>query len=159
MANGGIYKIWYANDPSKFYIGRTSNYEQRMGAHLSLLNNGKHHSKQLQDDYNSNSIRYELIHPLKNVKDQIEVEQWYINNNCYYNQSSNAKGGRKASEWIKNYKNLNTITDRANHIINGVKNNDRSAIREYMKKMYGNPTKKMNFNKLKISKTYIINNI
>lgn len=86
----GVYRIYHKSKPKIEYIGSTSvNYRNkpssigfwcRFGTHLSLLRNGKHHSKFLQrvvNKYGINGVRFEIIE-ICNPEDSLKREQYYI---------------------------------------------------------------------------------
>lgn len=53
--NPGIYALVNLEN-GKCYIGKTMNLNQRIKQHLNKLEKGKHDNKEMQEDYNKNSI-------------------------------------------------------------------------------------------------------
>ena len=43
-----IYSFFFEEEPTKFYIGKSSSFEERKRAHLNALKRGKHHSSKAQ---------------------------------------------------------------------------------------------------------------
>lgn len=156
----GVYKIYFKNDLSKFYIGRTINYESRKKAHLMLLKNNKHHSQKLQDYYNINKeyIIFELIHHIDNQNIQKEIEQNYLDHNPHFNQSKNAKGGKSSPEGLVQLRIIKKLPIDM-FLLELKKRIDEGcfyAIRHCMILLYGKPRKYSQKNKEKFINTWLI---
>ena len=90
------------------YIGSTKNFIHRKRQHLSKLKKNKHHSKQLQENYNNlgeNVLFFQVIEQVDNINDEIAIknrEQFWLDFfKPKYNTSINAFSpikGRKHSE-------------------------------------------------------------
>ena len=55
----------------KIYIGKAKNHYERLGLHIRRLNEGKHHCKQLQEDY----IRYGAINFIFTILHEAKEEE------------------------------------------------------------------------------------
>lgn len=76
----GIYKITCKIN-GKIYIGCSKNIANRWTQHILLLNQGKHHNKDLQRDFNKYSIinfTFEIIEILNNIDQLFFKESFYI---------------------------------------------------------------------------------
>lgn len=105
MATCGVYGIKNSKN-GREYIGRSNNIERRWLLHKWLLNNGRHHSIELQTDWNEDkdSIIFEVKEKCSESDlDNKEIE-WIEKTNAYsygYNQTiggSGAKGFVKTPE-------------------------------------------------------------
>jgi hypothetical protein len=144
---GGIYKIYFSDNPNRFYIGRSINIDRRIKSHKYLLDKNKHHSPKLQNEYNKNkNIVFEVAHNIHDVNNQKLKEQSYINKGCYYNVSNNSKGGRGSSP-IHKLKRL-----KGNAYVNYFKelldDGNKHAVKYYFKLMYGDPKKMTDSNRI-----------
>lgn len=66
----GVYAI-INKTAHKCYIGSAQDMRYRASTHLSMLRHGKHHSKEMQEDYNNNH-KFEFV-----VLCETRQEQWY----------------------------------------------------------------------------------
>ena len=77
---GCIYKI-YNTSNDKVYIGKTTGTaEKRFHKHISLLEQGVHHSKKMQRDYNINkeAFRVKKIYSVLRDEDLLDYERYFI---------------------------------------------------------------------------------
>ena len=94
--NSGIYQILNTVNGHK-YIGSTVNFQQRWNRHRSMLRNGTHHAKRLQnswDKYGEPSFKFEIIF-LCDREELINNEQIFIDK-CHpeYNVNPIAESSR-----------------------------------------------------------------
>lgn len=84
MKKCGIYKI-VNNINGKFYIGSSTDIEQRFVHHVSLLNNNKHENSYLQNAWNKyGKCNFSMFIVNEcNIADLIKIEQIFIDG--YYN--------------------------------------------------------------------------
>lgn len=68
--SAGVYAI-INKTAHKCYIGSCQDLRNRASTHLSMLKHGKHHSKEMQEDYNNNH-KFEFV-----VLRETRQEQWY----------------------------------------------------------------------------------
>lgn len=77
----GIYGI-YNTINNKIYVGKTlMNYGDRRDSHFSLLRNGKHTLKAMQEDWNmfgETNFKFVILHELQYGEDINELEIYYI---------------------------------------------------------------------------------
>ena len=92
---GFVYKITN-RVTDKFYVGSTCNFKRRMSEHFGKLRRNTHHSKEMQEDYNTygrDSFYVEVLEEGENtvLRDR---EQYYIDKfnpvENGYNQSTSA---------------------------------------------------------------------
>ena len=91
--NSGIYLITINNKP---YIGFTDNFTERWDNHRSQLQRGKHHSKKLQEAYDTHGdFKVEIL--LETDGDMAELEKEYIkkydSKDNGYNMTTGGQGG------------------------------------------------------------------
>ena len=66
---------------NKIYIGKAKNYYERLVSHIRQLNEGKHHCKQLQEDYikyGAMNFTFTILHEVKEEEDIDLLEIQYI---------------------------------------------------------------------------------
>jgi len=82
MAKGGIYKIYFRQNPTKFYIGSAVDFTERKARHRYQLKIGKHKNSYLLRCYNKygrENFVFEVIEYCNNSSLLVEKEQKYIN--------------------------------------------------------------------------------
>jgi len=107
----GIYKIICLNN-NKFYIGSSTNINQRLKNHINLLNQNKHKNKYLQNSWNKygeQNFKYEIVETIYDISGLSIREKWWIDTTkCYkreigFNIASSfspSRGGRKFIDLI-----------------------------------------------------------
>jgi group I intron endonuclease len=91
----------------KLYIGSTNYFNKRKQLHLKRLNSNIHHSKILQNSWNKygeNNFIFKILEEVKDKKELLKREQWYIDNyNCEFNvcKVAGSSLGVKRSEKTK----------------------------------------------------------
>jgi group I intron endonuclease len=102
MKVSGIYRIRSIIKPERVYIGSATLICNRWRVHKYELKRNTHHSNKLQKHYNKYGLEdliFEIIQ-VCNIKDLINIEQFYLDNlNPYFNECKSAKTrlGSKAS--------------------------------------------------------------
>ena len=78
---------------NKIYIGATKNYEDRIKQHLRALKNGRHHNKELLNDFQNNKadLHFSILFEPDDMNEVYIKEEYYIN---HFN--SKIKGYNKA---------------------------------------------------------------
>ena len=92
---GGIYKIVSLVN-GKMYVGSAENFKKRWGEHLHGLRKGNHHCKYLRNAFNKykeGSFAFKIIETIKDSKNLIEREQYWID----YYKSYDPKYGYNSS--------------------------------------------------------------
>lgn len=92
----GIYQIQSKVKPERIYIGSAVSMGQRWNSHLNDLRNNRHHSKKLQYHYNKygeSDLQFSILLGCER-EDLIKIEQYFIDsNNPYFNSSKTAGKG------------------------------------------------------------------
>ena len=95
----GIYKI--TNDRTgEVYIGQSMNIDARKASHFEELENGTHHNRGMQEDYNlGDTFSFELLEEVNGTrKDLHECEMSYISDyNSFYAGYNQTPGGNMIS--------------------------------------------------------------
>lgn len=128
----GIYKIENIWD-GKVYIGESNNIEERWIKHKEDLNNNKHHSKQLQKDWNEyadkNNFEFKIIETIDDtLHPMIQQGLLYIYEDKYIKQYDSINNGYNTEntlvEVMEGRKSLfNQPLDKPNKFAKGVINN------------------------------------
>lgn len=103
----GIYKLYFKQNPTHFYIGSSKDINQRFKEHKNQLNKGTHDNPILNrafKKYGVDNLISEFIEEC-DIDSLRQVEQKYIDNlKPYYNISKRADGGKCSNYWVFNYK-------------------------------------------------------
>lgn len=103
----GIYKLYFKQNPTHFYIGSSKNINQRFKEHRNQLSKGTHDNPILNKafkKYGFENLISEFIEEC-NIDSLRQVEQKYIDTlKPHYNISKRADGGKCNSYWVFNYK-------------------------------------------------------
>ena len=103
MSYCGVYSIQSNIKPNRIYIGHSKDIENRWRLHKKQLQNGNHHSPQLQRHYNKyglDDLVFEIICECDKVE-LLDHEQFYIDSyNPYFNcaQIAGSTAGYKFTE-------------------------------------------------------------
>jgi group I intron endonuclease len=89
----GIYKISFGSD-HRVYIGQSVNIEHRLKDHERYLNQKSHSNYKLQEVFNSaNSIQFEIIEEVRDIKDLNSKEIYWISRYDSFNNGLNLTVG------------------------------------------------------------------
>ena len=91
----GIYCLYFPYSDGKYYIGFASDLSNRLSKHKSLLKQGKHHSKKLQNYYNKYNILPNMYILEECLVSELPVREIYWINmfNSYTNGFNETQGG------------------------------------------------------------------
>lgn len=101
MIVSGVYAIQHL-ESGRTYVGSSSHMDRRWREHVSLLNNGKHHSKMLQADwvrYGATAFVFVVLERISDQKSRIACEQINIDllaSTKVYNENRRAGSGPRA---------------------------------------------------------------
>lgn len=82
LKQGGIYKIYFTDNPNDIYIGSAIDFSKRKIRHKHQLKKQIHKNLHLQRLYNKhglNNMMFEIIEVVNNMNMLINREQFYIN--------------------------------------------------------------------------------
>lgn len=96
----GVYKIENIQN-GKVYIGSSKDIERRWKEHIKMLEEGNHHSRKLQNDYNLTKdliqFKFDVIEEVKFASQLIYREQYWMD---YYNAYQNGYNGTKRADCL-----------------------------------------------------------
>lgn len=81
LSKSGIYKIYFEQDPSIFYVGSAINFHRRKTRHIYQLKNETHKNTYLQrlcNKYGVKSLIFEILETVSDHNNLISTEQYYI---------------------------------------------------------------------------------
>ena len=92
----GIYKIYFTDNPTHFYIGSSNNLNRRKRDHLTKLRTLNHYNLKLQNAFNKHkevNFNFEIVQ-FCSPSDLLSTEQHYIDFlHPYYNIAPKVQGG------------------------------------------------------------------